>query len=193
MHELLIQNIAKKNIHLTDDEIAILETAFRYRKFRKNQYILQEGDVSRSSSFILTGLVRVYLVDDKGQEHVLYFMKEDYWVGDLNSNYSETPSQYNIDCLEETEVLQITKADIERICEEVPKMNIFFRHLYRASIIAHEKRTASVLMKSALERYLDFVASNPELERRIPNLHIASYLGITPQSLSRLRGQKMVK
>jgi CRP-like cAMP-binding protein len=189
MWELLLQNFAKKGVLLTESETDIVTSQFRYRKYRKNQYILQQGDVARCESYILKGLTRTYLVDDKGQEHVMYFGPEDYWVGDLRSHFFEKPANYNIDCLEETEVLQITKQSIEELCLQVPRMNTFYRHLYRGSIIAHEYRTASILTKSTLERYQEFIQKHPQLEQRIPNLQIASYLGITPQSLSRLRRQ----
>ena len=189
MWDLLLQNIAKKGVQLTEAESEIVTAQFRYRKYRKNQYILQQGDVARCESFILQGLTRTYLVDDKGQEHVLYFGQEDYWVGDLYSHFSEKPAHYNIDCLEETEVLQITKQSIEVLCLQVPKMNAFYRYLYRGSIIAHENRTVSVMTKTTMERYQEFIQKHPQLEQRIPNLQIASYLGITPQSLSRIRRQ----
>ncbi len=189
MWDLLWQNIAKKNIFLNEEEQSFLQTLFRHKKYRKNQYILQQGDIARYESFIIKGLTRTYFVDDKGQEHIIYFSPEDYWVGDLYSHYSDKPSCFNIDCIEETEVLQITKQDIERLCLEVPKMNIFYRHLYRSCIIAHENRTTSVLSKSTMERYMEFIEKYPQLEQRVPNHQIASYLGITPQSLSRLRKQ----
>lgn len=189
MSNFLLQNIQNKGIRLTGAERDIVLAQFRHRKYRKNQYILQQGDVARCESFIVKGLTRTYLVDEKGQEHVLYFGPEDYWVGDLYSHFSEKPANYNIDCLEETEVLQITKQSIELLCEQVPKMNIFYRRLYRGSIIAHENRTASTLTKTTLERYQEFIQKHPQLEQRIPNLQIASYLGVTPQSLSRLRRQ----
>jgi CRP-like cAMP-binding protein len=189
MWDLLLQNITKKGVQLTEAEAEMIKAQFRYRKYRKNQYILQQGDVARCESFILRGLTRTYLVDDKGQEHVLYFGPEDYWVGDLYSHFSEKPAHYNIDCLEETEVLQITKQSIEVLCLQVPKMNTFYRYLYRGSIIAHENRTVSVMTKTTMERYQEFIHKHPQLEQRIPNLQIASYLGITPQSLSRIRRQ----
>jgi len=189
MWDLLIQNMAKKNAHLNEEERSMLPSFFRYRKYRKHQYILQQGEVSRFESFVLKGFTRTYLVDDEGEEHVMYFGPEDCWIGDLYSHFSENPANFNIDCLEDTEVLQINKNNIEQLCEAIPKLNIFYRHLYRNSIIAHEKRTASILSKSSLQRYIEFIENFPHIEQRVSNLQIASYLGITPQSLSRLRRQ----
>lgn len=193
MWEPLFQSFAKKNIFPNEEEALLIQAAFRYKKYRKKQYLLQQGDVAKCESFVLRGLTRTYVVDDQGEEHILYFGPKDYWVGDLSSHYLEKPTLYNIDCLEETEVLQISKADIERLCSQIPKMNVFYRHLYRSSIIAHETRASAIFCKTALERYLEFIARNPDLKQRISNQLIAKYLGITSQSLSRLRRQHAEK
>jgi CRP-like cAMP-binding protein len=189
MWNALLHNFSKKDIYLTGEELQLIQPLFRYRRFRKNQYILQEGDISRYESYVISGLTKSYFTDNKGQAHVLYFGPEDFWVGNLYSHYAEKPSFYNIDCLENTEVLQINKLEIERLCVQVPKMNIFFRLLYRNSIIAHEYRTASALSKSAYDRYYEFIQKYPNLEQRLSLQLIASYLGITPQTLSRIRRQ----
>lgn len=189
----LVDNIAKKGVHLDPNEIEFLHSAFRYRKFRKNQYILQQGDIARFETYMISGLARTYEVDDNGQEHVISFNPEDHWIGDLCSFYTGTPTYLNIDCLEETEVFQITHPDLERLFIQVPKMNIFYRILYRNSIIAYNKRVGSALSKTALERYYEFQERFPQIEQRVPNHQIASFLGITPQSLSRLRKQAMEK
>lgn len=193
MIQALVQNIAGKGVILNEEEIAFLESVFRYRKYRKNQYILQQGDVARYETYVVSGLTRTYEVDDKGQEHVISFNPEDHWIGDLASFYTGTPTYLNVDCLEETEVCQITHSDLERLFLEVPKMNIFYRILYRNSIIAYNKRVGSALSKSAIERYEEFLQRFPSIEQRVPNHQIASFLGITPQSLSRLRKQAMDK
>lgn len=193
MIQALVQNISGKGVALDDAEIAFLESVFRYRKFRKNQYILQQGDIARYETYVFSGLTRTYEVNDKGQEHVIAFNPEDHWIGDLGSFYTGTPTNLNIDCLEETEVYQITHPDLERLFLEVPKMNIFYRILYRNSIIAYNKRVGSALSKSAIERYEEFLQRFPSIEQRVPNHQIASFLGITPQSLSRLRKQAAEK
>lgn len=193
MLQTLVNNIAGKGVALDDAEIAFLESVFRYRKFRKNQYILQQGDIARYETYVFSGLTRTYEVNDKGQEHVIAFNPEDHWIGDLSSFYTGTPTNLNIDCLEETEVYQITHPDLERLFLEVPKMNIFYRILYRNSIIAYNKRVGSALSKSAIERYEEFLQRFPSIEQRVPNHQIASFLGITPQSLSRIRKQAAEK
>ncbi len=188
MYETLIKNLGKY-VHLTEEEISVIERLFSFKKFRKKQYILQEGDITRYETFIVKGVTRTYEVDEKGQEHVLQFGLEDWWVGDLNSFLSETPTKYNIDCIEETEVLQITKENLEKLYLEVPKMERHFRIMIQNAFMASNNRVSAALAKSASEQYEEFIAKYPQIEQRVPNHQIASYLGITPQSLSRIRSQ----
>lgn len=189
MWALLEQNLLKRDIHLQPAEWEIMKELFTERRYRKNQFILQEGNTAQVETFILKGLTRTYEVDEAGQEHVLFFGSEDWWVGDLYSFLSGTPSRYNIDCLEETETLQITKSNLDRLYEQVPVMNRYFRILLQNAYITLSQRVGSALSKSALERYQEFLVKYPEIESRIPNHQIASFLGITPQSLSRIRAQ----
>jgi CRP-like cAMP-binding protein len=186
--ETLINSL-RKYVTLTVEEVAIVESLFSSKKFRKRQYILQEGEVARYETFIVKGITRTYEVDDKGQEHIVQFGLEDWWVGDLYSFLTESPSSYNIDCLEDTQVLQITKANLEVLYQKVPKMERHFRILIQNAFIASTNRVAGTLVKTALERYREFIDKYPQIEQRVPNHQIASYLGITPQSLSRIRSQ----
>lgn len=188
MWDTLLNNL-NKHVTITKEEASVIETLFTYRKFRKRQYIIQEGDISRQENFILQGITRTYEIDDKGQEHILQFGPEGWWVGDLYSFLSETPTRYNIDCIEDCEVLQISKPNLELLYQQVPKMERHFRILIQNAFIASTNRVASSLTKSALERYDEFIQKYPHIEQRVPNHQIASYLGITPQSLSRLRSQ----
>ncbi len=189
MWALLEQNLLKRDIHLQPAEWEMMKLLFVERRYRKNQFILQEGNTAQVETFILKGLTRTYEVDEAGQEHVLFFGCEDWWVGDLYSFLSGAPSKYNIDCLEETETLQITRSNLDRLYEQVPVMNRYFRILLQNAYITLSQRVGSVLSKSALERYQEFLVKYPEIEGRIPNHQIASFLGITPQSLSRIRAQ----
>ncbi|WP_207515371.1 Crp/Fnr family transcriptional regulator [Longitalea luteola] len=182
-------NTLSKYVTLTPEEVTIVGSLFTFRTFRKHQYILQEGEITRHETFIVKGVTRTFEVDEKGQEHVLQFGLEDWWVGDLYSFLTETPAKSNIDCLEDTQVYQITKPNLETLYEKVPKMERHFRIVIQNAYIAAIKRVASSLAKSATERYLDFTSQYPQIEQRVPNHQIASYLGITPQSLSRLRSQ----
>jgi len=191
MWELLLKNLGK-HVSLTNDEAAIIQTLFVHRRFRKRHFILQEGDISRYETFIIKGITRTYETDEKGQEHIVQFGPEDWWIGDMYSFLSDTPSVYNIECIEDTEVLQITKANQEKLFNQVPTMERHFRILLQNAFIALTKRVASSLTKSAGERYEEFKTTYPHIDNRVPNHQIASYLGITPQSLSRIRGKNNV-
>jgi CRP-like cAMP-binding protein len=192
MFESLINNLGKY-VQLTPEEVVIIESLFRYKKFRKRQYIIQEGDMVRNETFIIKGVTRTYEVNEKGQEHIVQFGMDDWWVGDLYSFLTETPGKYNIDCLEDTEVFQISKANLELLYQKVPGMERHFRLLIQNAFIATTRRLSATLTKTALERYEDFIKGYPQIEQRVSNQQIASYLGITPQSLSRIRSQAIAK
>ncbi len=188
MWPLLRQNISRY-VSLSDDEFEMTESFFAYRKFRKKQYILQEGDICRHETFIMKGCARMYQVGNDGQEHVTQFGIEGWWVGNLYSLTKETPSVINIDCLEDCEVLQISKTALDKMYAQVPAMERFFRLLIQNAFIAFQHRVLILLAKPAAERYKDFIERYPQIEERIPDHQVASYLGITPQSLSRIRSQ----
>lgn len=191
MWNLLLENIRRRDVHLTEPEIEILKSLFVHKKLRKHQYILQEGEVCTHDNFVIKGLARTYRVDEKGQEHILRFTPEEWWTGDLASFLSGAPSMFNVDCLEDTELLRITYKDLNMLYEQVPAMNKYFRLLYQRSIISYNLRVTASLTQSASERYEEFIKRYPQIDQRVPNHQIASYLGITPQSLSRIRNQSM--
>ena len=190
MYEVLHQQFAT-HVQLSEEEKALCSSFFSYRKYRKRQYLLHEGQVNPYTSFIIKGLIRMYEVDEKGQEHVVKFAMENWWTGDGYSFYNSIPSVFNIDCLEDTEVLQITLPKLEMLYKEVPKLERYYRIIFQNAFFVSMKRTSGSLVKSAAERYEEFLAKYPDIDQRVPNHQIASYLGITPQSLSRIRSQAM--
>ena len=182
----LIDNLSRFII-LSSEDIGIIQSLFTARKYRKRQYILQEGDISRWETYVVAGLTRTYEVDDKGMEHVMQFGPEDWWVGDLYSFLTESATRFNVDCLEDTAVLQISKPDLELLYQKVPATERYFRIIIQNAYIASINRISSSLRKTAPQRYQEFMERYPHIEQRVPNHQIASYLGITPQSLSRIR------
>lgn len=188
MWEHLTRNF-NKSVQLSNSDIGIIQSLFTPKKFRKRQYILQEGDVSRWETYVVSGLTRTYEIDDKGQEHVIQFGPEDWWVGDMFSFLTETPTRFNIDCLENTLVLQISKPDLDLLYQQVPATERHFRIMIQNAYIASTNRISSSLQKTAPERYNEFITCYPHIDQRVPNHQIASYLGITPQSLSRIRSK----
>jgi CRP-like cAMP-binding protein len=186
MHDLIFQNIAK-HIELTEDEKKYFFSMLKPRKIRKKQYLLQAGEVSHFENFVTKGLLRAYTVDAKGQEHIAMFAMEGWWISDLYSFLTETPATQYIDALEDTEILSIEKPDLEKLYLQVPKFDRFFRKLLQNAFVANQQRILAGISQNAEEQYLAFIKKYPSLEQRIPQHQIASFLGITPETISRIR------
>ncbi|GAB4029061.1 Crp/Fnr family transcriptional regulator [Spirosoma gilvum] len=189
MYDRLHQHVSRL-VNLTDDEFALLKTLFIPRKLRRKHYLLQEGDVCKSIAFVEKGLLRAYTVDSKGTEHILQFAPEDWWISDMYSYLTGEPSDSNIDALEDAELLLLERANMDVMVESVPKMERFFRITLQNNYLATQRRIKSALSQSAEEKYADFVHRYPDIVQRVPQHMIASYLGITPAFLSRIRGRK---
>jgi CRP-like cAMP-binding protein len=189
MVENLITYLQDK-IVITDAEVAIIKSVCRVKKLRRRQYLLQEGDMWRYNAFVSSGLVRTYRVDDKGQEHIIQFSAENWWCGDRYSYVYEAPARSNIDALEDSEVLLISKADFEMLYRAIPNLSIFMLNLVERSFIALQDRIHAGISLSAEEKYNDFVKTYPSILSRVPQHMIASFLGLTPETLSRIRAKK---
>lgn len=188
MYDLILQNISKL-IQLTQEEIDYFISVLQIKKLRKKQFLVQEGDVCRYETFINKGCLRAYHVDEKGQEHVAQLGVEGWWISDMYSFLTSTPARLNVDALEDSELLCIDKPSLEELYLQIPKFERFFRIILQNAFIAHQQRIIANISKSAEERYLEFTERYPQLEQRVPQHQIASYLGITPESLSRIRKQ----
>lgn len=184
--DLILQHVAK-HIQLDEAERDYFVSILQHKTIRKKEYLLKQGDVCRTESFITKGCLRTYTIDDKGAEHILMFGVEDWWVGDLYSFFTQTPSNYFIDALEDTSVLQITKPDLDKLYEKVPKFERFFRLMFQGAYIAQQQRINQGLSFTAEQRYLNFIQRYPALEQRISQKQMSAYLGITPEFLSMLR------
>ena len=192
MFELLYKNINQK-INLSEEEQALCSTFFTPKKLRKRQYLLQQEDVCKYCAFVEKGVLRSYAVDNKGAEHIIQFAVEGWWISDLYSFLTGEPSAYNIDALEDAELLLLTKQSNELMLENVPKMEKYFRQLTQNSLVALQRRMVGSLSLSAEEKYTKLVMGNPGIIQRVPQHMIASYLGITPETLSRIRKQLLLK
>jgi CRP-like cAMP-binding protein len=186
MYQRILDNVGRF-ITLTEEEKNYFVSILHIKKLRKRQYLLQEGDICRYQFFVDKGCLRTYNIDNKGIEHVVQFAVEDWWTGDMYSFIKECPARYNIDALEDSEIIYFDKPSQERLFEKVPKFERFFRILLQNAFISLQERITSGLTQTAEERYTDFVNKYPVFEQRIPQHQVASYLGITPESLSRIR------
>ena len=186
MIHVLFSHIEEK-VSLTDRDKETIKTFFVSKKLKKRQYLLQEGDVCRQMAFVAKGLLRTYNVDDKGDEHMSVFGWEGWWLSDLNSFLSGEPAVFNVDAIEDSELLMISRADYEALTIAVPVMDRYFRILYQNSLVTKERRLMSSITHSAEEKYVQLAESNPKIIERIPQNLIASYLGIAPETLSRIK------
>ncbi|HYC27753.1 MAG TPA: Crp/Fnr family transcriptional regulator [Chitinophagaceae bacterium] len=188
MFDKLLKYVAKY-ISLTEEETAFFTSLLKVRLLRKRQYLLQAGDVSRNEYFVNSGCLRAYTVDDKGMEHVVQFAIEEWWINDLYSFLTQTPAAYNIDAVEDAEVICIGRDTYELVLEKIPKFERMYRIMFQSSLITHQRRIIENISLPAHERYRLFLERYPQFEQRFPQHQIASYLGITPESLSRIRKQ----
>jgi CRP-like cAMP-binding protein len=188
MHESLIRYINKySTVPLTDSEVETIKEVFIPKKFRKKQYLLQEGEVCKYAAFIVKGAMRQYSVDDKGVEHIVRLYIENWWAADRESYVMLTPSIYNIDAWEDTDALLLTSADFLGRLSSIPAINEMARKMDEKFAIAAQKRLNSSISLSAEQRYFELMKNYPEFLQRFPQHIIASYLGITKETLSRVR------
>jgi len=178
---------------LNDEQFDKVRSVFRLRSLRKRQYFLQEGEVCQHFGFIIKGAMRQYTVATKGVEHIVSLSIENWWVGDRESWVMVKPSIYNIDAWEDTDLLVITKADVVQLSRDIPAMSEMVTSMDEKYAIAVQKRLTSSISFSAEERYADFANRYPDFIKRFPQHIIASYLGITKETLSRVRSRLVKK
>jgi CRP-like cAMP-binding protein len=186
--DLLLENIGR-HIHLEPEEIRYFSSLIRVRHLKRKEFLLQAGEVCRFETFVLSGCLRNYYLDDKGDEHILQFSIEDWWTSDLYSLLTQTPATQFIDALEDSTVALLEKNDLENLYFKIPKFERFFRIMLQNAFIAQQQRILQNIGSTGEERYLAFRTKYPALERRLPQHQIASFLGITPEFLSKIRGR----
>ncbi len=192
MHELLLQNINQR-ISLSPEEQEKLKTFFIPKKLRRRQYLLQEGEVCQYAAFVEKGLLRSYSIDKKGNEHIMQFAMENWWISDLYSFFSGEPSSYMIDALEDSELLLIKRDRYEELLKAIPSMERYFRLLLQNNLIATQRRLNDKLSLSAEELYRTMIETCDSIPQRIPQQLLASFLGITRETLSRIRKKMATK
>lgn len=177
---------------ITPEEKQLVLSKFHPHLYLKKQYALQHGDVCQYFNFIVRGCMRLYQVDNEGAIHILQFATENHWIQDLASFHKGTPSKLDIDALEETVVLRITRNDLVELYLNGQHFNRIFRVLLENSFMVQQERLSQLFSSTAEERYQSFQETYPHLLTRLSQVQIASYLGVTPEFLSRIRS-KMAK
>jgi CRP-like cAMP-binding protein len=174
-------------ITLADSDYQLLESVCVFKKLRKHQFLLTEGEVCSFNSFVCEGLLRKYSIDDKGIEHTVYFATENWWIADRKSLMDGKPSNFFIEAVENSVTLLISKSNFELVCERIPAFKELVNYILQRSLNATHDRINETFHSTAEEKYKHFLKSFPNLANRAPRHMVASYLGITPETLSRVR------
>ncbi|AZA85478.1 Crp/Fnr family transcriptional regulator [Chryseobacterium shandongense] len=178
---------------VSEDEFTVIKSYFKHKVLRKRQYFLREGDICRFYGFIVSGSMRQYSVDEYGAEFIVQLFIENWWVGDRESFRTAAPSVYNIDAWEQTELLLITRSDVLELLNRSPAFAEMVRGMDDRNSAATLKRITSSISSGAEKRYSEFVSNYPEFVQRFPQHVIASYLGISKDTLSRIKRQMLNK
>lgn len=177
----------QKYFSFSEEEWRLIEGKLKKSTIRRRQKILQEGVICKHYSFVLSGCFRMYGIDDKGYDHNIQFAAENDWIADIDSFYSEKPSQLYIEAIEKSEILQIQQQDLYFLFTKIPKLSIAFKITIENKYVELQNRVLQNFSSTAESRYLSFLKQYPNLSNRLPNTQIASYLGITPEFLSKIR------
>ncbi len=179
----------QRHINLNENEEAFILSKIRERKYLKNQFIVQQGDVCKHTCFVISGCIRSFHVDDEGTEHTVSFSVEDWWSADMGSFITQTPADYNIQCIESTSLIQFDYDLMEELYLTVPKLERGFRIITQNALVSAQKRIVQTFSMTARQRFILFLEQYPKMEQRIPQYMIASYLGVTKEFLSKIKGQ----
>jgi CRP-like cAMP-binding protein len=170
-----------------DGELDLVQAAFLHRRVAAGDFLQRAGDVARYAAFVATGCLRNYVIDAKGKEHIVQFAPETWWLADGNSLRDGTPSRYFIDAIEDSDLLLIDTPAQLKLVAESPGYGEAFRNGLQRHAAAKDERIVSSLKASAEERYLEFLKVYPSIALRVPQSMLASYLGMTPETVSRIR------
>ncbi|MDB5021045.1 MAG: cyclic nucleotide-binding protein [Pedobacter sp.] len=192
MYDLFFQMFNDRvSLSLVDQDI--IKAYLTPKKLKKRQYLLQEGDVCKHLAFVTKGALRSCVLDENGTEHIRQFAVEGWTIADLFSFLTEEPATHSIEAIEDSELILISKSAHEELLQKVGKYETYMRILITNAYISLQKRFTSTVSSSVEEQYEDFLKNYPDIVSRIPQHMIASYLGLTPSTISRLRARLAVK
>jgi len=183
----------KQFIELTPVEEDYILAKVKIKKYLKGQFVVKNGEVCRYENFVLSGCMKTFYIDNDGHEHVVMFAIENWWTADLGSFITQTAADLNVQCIENSELVQIHHKDLQQLYLEIPKLERFFRIIIQKAFVAAQKRIVNNFSLPAMERYLQFREHYSQIEQRVPQYMIASYLGMTKEFLSKIRNQLMAQ
>ncbi|MFC4267885.1 Crp/Fnr family transcriptional regulator [Polaribacter marinivivus] len=176
-----------KNISLSKKEIDFIDSKFEKISLTKGDVLLSSDTHVTNQYYVFSGCLRSFFVNSLGKDHTTQFAVKDWWISDYISFFTEEKSVMTIECLQDAEIYRLSRKDMNSLCEEIPKIETFFRNKMEKAFASFQKRILEYLSLTAKERYIKFITTYPEIEQCVKNYHIASYLGITTESLSRIR------
>ena len=185
MQEKLRQHI-EQIVPLTDNEFAFIISHFTFKKFKTREFLIQEGESARYSYFVVSGLLKLVYTDESGKEHIVSFAMEDWWESDFMAYYTQTKATMSLQCLEDSEVFCLSLENYQELCAGLQKMEHFFLKKSNAGHIGSQQRILSFLTSNAKERYEQLLKRYPSLFQRVSKTLLASYLGVSRETLSRL-------
>lgn len=186
--DLLITSL-QQYIPLSDRDQQLIIACLRERKVKKGQFLVHEGAVSRCTNFVNEGSVRTYFIDMNGQEHIVQFAIEGWWISDLNSFILQVPATFNVQAIEDSVILELPFESLELLYEQIPKLERYFRIVTQRAFVAFQQRVVQNISMTAEDRYLAFQQKYPKIELRIPQRLVASYLGISAEFLSKIKNR----
>jgi CRP/FNR family transcriptional regulator, anaerobic regulatory protein len=183
----------ERSVPITDEQFDFVKAQFIPKQVKKNEFLLREGEVAKYGMFVASGCLRTYTIDDKGKEHILQFSVENWWTGDMDSLMNGTPTSYFIEVIEDAEVLLFDNTSLQKVFASIPALAAQYQEGLQKHAAAKNKRIVSSLSATAEQRYDDFLKIYPSIAQRVPQHMIASYLGVSPETLSRIRKQQSHK
>ncbi|WP_282043063.1 Crp/Fnr family transcriptional regulator [Winogradskyella flava] len=176
-----------KNLIFTKDEIEIIASVFHKITLKKGDILLKQGDIDGAQYYILSGCLRAFHLDGQGKDYTIHFGIKDWWISDFTSYSSQEKALMTVEAIQDSVIYKLSKKDKDRLCNSISKIDSFFKTKYERAFAAFQQRILAYLSQTAKERYVDFIQTYPNIEKNVKNYHIASYLGITTESLSRIR------
>ncbi len=193
MYRELLKNYFLKIIDLTSDELEDITRRYREKNVKRGEFILRQGEVCRLEGYVVKGCFKISVTDSEGGEKVLYFAARDWWVMEIDSFANQSASDLDIQALEDSTLLVISRSEKERLYQEVPKVERLFRIMSQRAVAAWQRRLVRNQTMNAEGRYHHFITTYPEITELVTNKLIASYLGITQEFLSMIRKRRSIK